>query len=109
MVAESLQRDDGGRILRLQVIVFLFSLAVFLAAPVVEVSDSRYAVMLSEPEPDEELEPVPELELEKPPICSRSCWSVAKADCAPERLFDCKAWAMPFCCWPASSPPPWKW
>src|ERR1035437_3114569 len=48
MVAESLQRDDGGRILRLQIIVFLFSLAVFLAAPVIEVSDSRYAALLSE-------------------------------------------------------------
>jgi hypothetical protein len=48
MVAESLQRDDGGRILRPQIIVFLVSLAVFLAAPVIEVSDSRYAALLSE-------------------------------------------------------------
>lgn len=48
MVAESLQRDDGRRILRPQIIVFLFSLAVFLAAPVIEVSDSRYAALLSE-------------------------------------------------------------
>lgn len=47
-MAESLQRDDGGRILRPQIIVFLFSLAVFLAAPVIEVSDSRYAALLSE-------------------------------------------------------------
>jgi hypothetical protein len=48
MVAESLQRNDRGRIARLHIILFLFSLAVFLAAPVIEVSDSRYAVMLSE-------------------------------------------------------------
>lgn len=48
MVAELLRRDDRGRIFRLQTIVFMSSLAVFLAAPVVEVSDSRYAVMLSE-------------------------------------------------------------
>lgn len=50
MVAESLQRGDGGRILRLQIILFLFllSLAVFLAAPVIQVSDSRYSVLLSE-------------------------------------------------------------
>jgi hypothetical protein len=48
VVAEALQRDDGGRILRLQIIVFLFSLAVFLAAPVIEVSDSRYTALLSE-------------------------------------------------------------
>src|ERR1700687_3952847 len=45
---ESPQRDDGRRILRLQIILFLFSLAVFLAAPVIEISDSRYAAMLSE-------------------------------------------------------------
>ena len=48
MVAESLQGDDGGRIVRLQIILFLFSLAVFLAAPVIQVSDSRYTVLLSE-------------------------------------------------------------
>lgn len=47
-MAESLQRDDGGRIIRLQVILFLFSLAVFLAAPVIQASDSRYTILLSE-------------------------------------------------------------
>jgi len=47
-VGESLQRDDGWRILRLHIIVFFFSLAVFLSAPVIEVSDSRYAALLSE-------------------------------------------------------------
>ncbi len=46
--AESPPRDDGRRILRLQIILFLFSLAVFLGAPVVELSDSRYAALLSE-------------------------------------------------------------
>lgn len=48
MVGESLQRDDAGRILRLQIILFLFSLALFLAAPVVQVSDSRYTALLTE-------------------------------------------------------------
>jgi hypothetical protein len=43
-----LQRDERGRILRLQIVLFLFSLAVFLTAPVVEVSDSRYTALLSE-------------------------------------------------------------
>jgi hypothetical protein len=47
-VEGSLQRIDGGRILRLQIILFLFSLAVFLSAPVIEVSDSRYTALLSE-------------------------------------------------------------
>jgi hypothetical protein len=47
MVGE-LQRDERGRILRLQIIVFLFSLAVFLSAPVINVSDSRYTALLSE-------------------------------------------------------------
>jgi hypothetical protein len=47
-VAESLQRDDSGRILRLQIVLFLVSLAVFLVAPVIQVSDSRYSVLLSE-------------------------------------------------------------
>jgi len=48
MVGESLRSDEPGRIRRLQLIVFLFSLAVFIAAPVVEVSDSRYTALLSE-------------------------------------------------------------
>jgi hypothetical protein len=48
LVAESLQRGDSGRILRLQIVLFLISLAVFLAAPVIQVSDSRYSVLLSE-------------------------------------------------------------
>jgi hypothetical protein len=43
-----LQPDARGRILRLQIVVFLFSLAVFLSAPVVNVSDSRYTALLSE-------------------------------------------------------------
>ena len=47
-LVESLQRADGGRILRLQIALFLFSLAVFLTARVVQVSDSRYTAMLSE-------------------------------------------------------------
>jgi len=47
-VAESSARVDRARIFRLHIIVFLISLGVFLAAPVIEVSDSRYAVMLSE-------------------------------------------------------------
>jgi hypothetical protein len=47
VVAES-ARVDRARIFRLQIIVFLFSLAVFLSAPVVEVSDSRYTALLSE-------------------------------------------------------------
>jgi hypothetical protein len=47
-VVESLQPNDRGRILRLQIILFLFSLAVFLAAPVIQVSDSRYSALLSE-------------------------------------------------------------
>ncbi len=33
---------------RLQIIVFLFSLAIFLISPVVQVSDSRYSALLSE-------------------------------------------------------------
>jgi hypothetical protein len=48
MVGESLHRADARIIVRLQLIVFLFSLTVFLAAPVVEVSDSRYTALLSE-------------------------------------------------------------
>lgn len=47
-MAESSARIDRARVLRLHTIVFLFSLGVFLTAPVIEVSDSRYAVMLSE-------------------------------------------------------------
>lgn len=47
-MGESLQRADRGRIFRLQIILFLFSVAVFLIAPVVEVSDSRYTALLSE-------------------------------------------------------------
>ncbi len=48
MVGESLQRDDSWRIVRLQILLFLFSLAVFLIAPVINISDSRYAALLSE-------------------------------------------------------------
>jgi hypothetical protein len=48
MMGGSLQRDDRGRIVRLQILLFLFSLAVFLIAPVVNVTDSRYAALLSE-------------------------------------------------------------
>jgi hypothetical protein len=48
MVAESLDRADAARIVRLQIIVFTFSMAMFLFAPVVQVSDSRYSVLLSE-------------------------------------------------------------
>jgi hypothetical protein len=47
-VAESSARVGRARTFRLHTIVFLISLGVFLAAPVVQVSDSRYAVMLSE-------------------------------------------------------------
>jgi hypothetical protein len=47
-VGESVQRDDRGSLVRLQIVLFLFSLAIFLAAPVVEVSDSRYTALLSE-------------------------------------------------------------
>lgn len=47
-MGNQLQREQRGRILRLQIIVFLFSLAVFLAAPVINVSDSRYTALLSE-------------------------------------------------------------
>ena len=58
MAGESLQRgsmagtaarpDARGRIVRLQILVFIFALAMFLAAPVVQVSDSRYTALLSE-------------------------------------------------------------
>jgi len=48
MAARSLHRSDTPRIVRLQIILFFFSLAVFLCAPVVEVSDSRYTALLSE-------------------------------------------------------------
>jgi hypothetical protein len=48
MAGESLQRGARGRIVRLQILVFIFSLAMFLGAPVVQVSDSRYTAMLSE-------------------------------------------------------------
>jgi hypothetical protein len=47
MAGESLQRR-GVRIVRIQVVLFLLSLAVFLIAPVVQVSDSRYTALLSE-------------------------------------------------------------
>jgi hypothetical protein len=43
-----LQRDARGRILNLHIVVFLLSLAVFLSAPVINVSDSRYTALLSE-------------------------------------------------------------
>jgi hypothetical protein len=48
----------------------------------------------------------------KPPICSRSCCSVAKADCALERLPDCSACASELravlicCCSSPPNPPP---
>ena len=48
MAGESLQRGARGRIVRLQILVFIFSLAMFLGAPVVQVSDSRYTALLSE-------------------------------------------------------------
>ncbi len=48
MAGESLQREARGRIVRFQILVFLFSLAMFLGAPVVQVSDSRYTALLSE-------------------------------------------------------------
>ena len=48
MAGESAHRDNGGRILRLQIVLFLCSLAVFLVTPVVQVSDSRYSALLSE-------------------------------------------------------------
>lgn len=48
MVGESLNRADARIVVRLQTMVFLFSLVVFLVAPVVEVSDSRYTALLSE-------------------------------------------------------------
>jgi hypothetical protein len=48
MAEESLRHDGDGRIFRLQIALFLFSLAVFLVAPVVQVSDSRYTALLSE-------------------------------------------------------------
>jgi hypothetical protein len=47
-VGESLRRNDRWRILRVELVLFLFSMTVFLAAPVVEVSDSRYTALLSE-------------------------------------------------------------
>ena len=47
-MAESLQRSDAGTSIWRQIILFLVSLAVFLAAPIVQVSDSRYSVLLSE-------------------------------------------------------------
>ena len=47
-MVESLQRDDRRRILRLQIILFLLSLVVFLIAPVFQASDSRYTILLSE-------------------------------------------------------------
>lgn len=47
-VVGAFQRADNGRIFRLELILFLFSVAVFLLAPVVEVSDSRYTALLSE-------------------------------------------------------------
>ncbi|HWN57615.1 MAG TPA: hypothetical protein VNO74_05910 [Methylomirabilota bacterium] len=48
MAGEALKRGYAGSILGLQILLFLFSLAVFLAAPVVQVSDSRYTALLSE-------------------------------------------------------------
>jgi hypothetical protein len=48
MVKQSSQPDDRVRIQRLCTILFLFSLALFLYAPVVQVSDSRYTALLSE-------------------------------------------------------------
>src|SRR5258708_3197139 len=48
MAGEWLQRDDAGSTFRLQIILFLFALTVFLAAPVIQASDSRYTILLSE-------------------------------------------------------------
>jgi hypothetical protein len=48
MAGELVQRDDAWSILRLQIILFLFALTVFLAAPVIQASDSRYTILLSE-------------------------------------------------------------
>jgi hypothetical protein len=48
MAGEWLQSDNAGRIFRLQIVLFLFTLTVFLAAPVIQASDSRYTILLSE-------------------------------------------------------------
>lgn len=48
MAGKSSQGCDAASMVVLQTILFLLSLAVFLAAPVIDVSDSRYAVLLSE-------------------------------------------------------------
>lgn len=48
MAGELLQGGGASRMVRLQIIVFLFSLAIFLISPVVQVSDSRYTALLSE-------------------------------------------------------------
>jgi hypothetical protein len=47
-VAESVQRDDRGTIIRLHIVLFLISLTAFLSAPVVQISDSRYTGLLSQ-------------------------------------------------------------
>jgi hypothetical protein len=48
MTGRSLHRGGAPSIVSLQILLFCFSLAVFLSAPVIEVSDSRYAALLSE-------------------------------------------------------------
>ena len=48
MAGERLERNDAGSIVRLQIALFLFTLIVFLAAPVIQASDSRYTILLSE-------------------------------------------------------------
>ncbi len=48
MGAESLQTVDAWRIKSFHILLFLISLAIFLASPVVQVSDSRYTALLSE-------------------------------------------------------------
>src|SRR6202021_1435327 len=48
MGAESVQSADGWRIRRFHILLFLISLTIFLASPVVQVSDSRYTALLSE-------------------------------------------------------------
>src|SRR5277367_6374327 len=48
MGAEALQGADAWRLKRLQILMFLASLSIFLVSPVVQVSDSRYTALLSE-------------------------------------------------------------
>ena len=48
MMAEAAIGGTRGKYIRLQVVLFLFSAAVFLIAPVINVTDSRYSALLSE-------------------------------------------------------------